>query len=520
MKKIFGIIGGLILLVIIIVIGVGVYCVVSIKDNTNDTKQAIIDENKNVDELISAYTKLALDDAKNDKVSFLLSNDDLDSLLYAISQSINIDTLTIKSIYATYNEDGTISLFAPVSCYGINSVVKGTIKMEYASDEFTITISDLSLGKLGINNVLIKNLVLNNLKPSDIEAELAKKDIYLSFEIEDANFIIGITNENIFKMIKNKSTDSMSSLYESLIRIVLSDDAFSLKSNVNDKTGFVLELNHYLSTLTAPYNLNGETNSLKSVQSKVVTLLNNKVINYTNVKVCFDYLVRGYKKITTSDQKIIDALDLSSVGISNKSSYEGIIDRSDIQMSDIINDNIPTLSDVASILITGSYDIKISEANLNAILNSLDFIGLSLAFTDGTGVSNITISNLFADIKENKLDLNLIVNIDGTDLALRILFNGTITEGFAIDLTLDKMYLGNYELDTTIEALMFDFIKSATSGDSTSFIKVDTNNKKISLDFNGYFTDNTYVSIMSTLTNTKTSLSNIDDGAVIITISK
>lgn len=517
MKGIFKLIKTILALAFLLVIALVIYVAANTIDNTNNMNQEIIHDNKPTNILLNEYLSNSLENTKeNHKVSFLLSEYQLNSIIYSVLSKIDISDFHVKAVYSIFNSDGTILIEAPVGYQSISSCVKANVEISEDNGNIVIVVKNISIGKLSTDSFIVKNFILPNINIKNLEDSLKQDSIDISFDKTTYELTINITKDKISNLILSSMGEDYNSLFNVLLtEIVGKNEYLDFQFNENSKLGFELYLDDFISQYKSLYNMESKINDVKN---KISTLLNNEVISINDASLLFDYLVRGYEAMKEENQTKISSLDLSSIGINDVTTYEGIISRSELTMATIFVSNIPNISDIAQIILDGSYDIDISEAKLNEILNSLDFIGTSFAFTS-THTNYIMIKSMYAEILDDKLNLHLIVDFNGCEISIDVDTSSNPIQGLQMSLNVQKINLGQLEMQESSKLDLLNFLHGMLKDSDIDYITINPEESTILLDFTNYL-DEKYASLLEHLGNQKMILSSSDEGKIIIRLFK
>ena len=145
---------------------------------------------------------------------------------------------------------------------------------------------------------------------------------------------------------------------------------------------------------------------------------------------------------------------------------------------------------VVQALLSKELGIMITEEMLEDVLNSLDFIGFSMLYSNDTSLDSSFVSVEYLDVNltREKLDLDLIVNLNELQIYANASFDCLDTQGLVIDGTLDKISLGTNELTSNQKTLLFNYLDSSIKG--LDWITIDVDNLKVRLDFTKIMSEN------------------------------
>lgn len=479
MKTFFKFIIGLILTIVILVggtVGVLAYLVI---DNTTYNNQKY--ESKDLNTTIPIYNLLEKsmeDTSSTENIELTLDPEDLDFLLYSIIDSIKEQ---VKPLIITSSKveciDGIYYLKASVSFENINSVVDLELDFEENNNIFTIKVAELKLGKLGINNQFVHSII-DNIDISQVMNSLNSNNIYCTIDIK--NLSVSISQEDLVKMTSKLSTSNQTyKIIEILLDIYVNDhDLYEFKTS--DYLSFILHLNKlkYNSSYGELVDI-----GLEEIEILTETLLANKVITNIQTNEVFNYLLNGYSPLPEESKKVIDSINFSSIGITDNKLYKGKLIKNNTPMSSYISN-----MDLDYQLGDTSLKFELSESIINLVVQNGDIFGSSLAFGHeetsnpkySNQVSYITIEPLIMDLKEDKIELDFIVNVHGFKLGIHADFTTEEHSGLTIEGMLTNLLIGEISLnhDTQIEVL--DYLNSSLSED---WISIDSSNNKIILNF-------------------------------------
>ena len=505
MKKLFKILFGLIGTILLLIIVAVVVVVILLYDTTNNMNQDIIDADKSSTEVIQDATYDALETTKDDNstLSFGFTEYSMNELLYSLTKGLSeqIQVLEIKGVYSEYNEDGSFTLNAPLELYSFKSRLSAKIKVKDTNESISLTLSDLKLGKISSSNFIIKKIIDEALDPQIIEDAINdNSDIDVDVTYDDGKLSLSIMNNDFFSLIQDNFADDgeLGGMVSTLVDVAKNNpDLYDVSFDSNIK-GFKINLSYLESEVDSDYSFEVRCNMDKdenSVVANVETLLKASTITEDQLNAVINYLVRGYDALESNEQVIIDAVDLSSIGISNsdKKTHKGIVERDDGDLSEYIENNMPTLS-----ISNPEAEIKISNKQLNALVDDEAFIGTTTAFTNtNLDVNYITIGNVYiktsvgtindTDTTEyGKLDAFVIIDLNGKEIQAHLALH-TVTAGSNYKLTtyLDSINMGNITLTSDQAFSIFSDLNDMLGIEG--FMTLNTVDRSILLDFTEYF---------------------------------
>ena len=187
----------IIILSVLLLMGVGVGAfVATVSDDTDNTNSDIAERNVTLEDALTHQVVAALENtSESEAITLRLTEYDMNEILYAVSKSINISGVEIKSIYVEFWAD-EYKIFIPVKAFGINSLVSGNLKLYEVDEVIHAEIHNMKIGGLGSDSIKI---AVSAFKGSIVSA---LSELHITTEIDGANVYAEITRENLALMIK------------------------------------------------------------------------------------------------------------------------------------------------------------------------------------------------------------------------------------------------------------------------------------------------------------------------------
>lgn len=504
MSKLFKWLFKILCLLLICVITLGVVLIINLSDDSNITNNLIIDNPKTNSMILNTRLQEGSKNVNDNEVcDFKLNEEDLEYLFNSIISNIEFSNTAFSftgSNVDVIDERYTLQISGKFSSF--KSVITSNIDLKEKDNSFIISLNTLKLGKVNLRG--IGKTLLSFVDEKKLEENLFKANIYCTIDL--TNLTISFSKENIQKMLLNSLKDSESyQLFDVLIDIILyNDNLLSFNLGLNNMLGFSLYLSSLKTTKTYDFSYDFE-----EIKNKCEQLLKNSIITYENVNYCFNYLVNGYNRIDDKTKQLIEKIDFSSVGIDNILLYEGIINNSVKDLSQIVNESINfTIDNVSS---NNKFDIKISDSSLNFIIqNKIDFIGYSYAFTNANNneIGYFVFEQINIICKENKLYLDLVCNLNNLKLFVEIEVNcKNENDGLKIIGTISTISLGNNLLTENQKNKLIKYFNN--SFNKIDWISFDSLTNSVSIDMtNAFLSNQTINTIIATYTNShyKTSI--------------
>ena len=479
--KFIGIILGIILLLLIVLV------IMSI-DGKDINNPQVVSDNKSTETVVNnALYEKTIDVKTENDANITFDEEELEYLLYPIFMGMNEQISGFEFTGVNIDVDNG-EYFVKVSGKSLGfykTVAYAKLDFSFDNKVFEIKLNSLKLGKLGLTG--FGKILLSFVSEKELERSLEESGIYLDFNKSDLS--IKMTLEDIENTLTKQTEEGNKELVSLLFDIFLANnDLLELNLGDNDLFGAIVHLGE------ARYDdaIHGELKydyDFDAIKAKAETLLSNKSITSKELVETFNYLVKGYNHIDEDEKKVIDNIDFTSIGINVNSLYEGIIDRSDLSMSSYIESIFvgKTLIQVANTLKDG---IIIPDATLTGILQNLDFVGYSYAFSNEEGkVGYFVLEQFDFTCLEEYLKMDLIGNLNGLQICIEVGINcfDENANGLTITGDVHKLLIGSYDLKESQEVKLLQYLKKEFA--DTNWISVDVEKEQMTLDFSQAMAD-------------------------------
>lgn len=419
----------------------------------------------------------ALDTTGDDKnLNFTLTEMEVNTLLKSIvveaNNSLSDTPIVIDTAFVTLKDDKNIGFKSYVSISGIRFSLSGNFTYTLGKSSLIFRIDQITLSKITMNYSLLNSFNVNKQEIQDmINPEV--KDLGLNINFEEDVLTIYVQKDiykNLFnEQLKDLDNPILNNVLFDGLDFTLGKDSIGLSTNINDYT--IDPMNDFMPNLDIDFSY---------YCGKLNILLKNNVIDLSEVDILGNYLIKGYSNLNDEDKKIIDNLDLSSVGIFDNDTYNGAKDYTDSNLEEVLVSQVPTMSD----------RLYITELEINQNLMQNDFVGTISFFAreeNGKYILNyISIDSIYVDIRDRELDLYFIININGAKVSVKLITFLESSDELSVSFDIDKLKIGNVEMEEDTKREVIDYLSTSLDYD---WLKVQSN-QKINFDFTTMFAGN------------------------------
>ncbi len=477
-------------LLIILIVALGVFIVLLYDNNVSEPDYLINSETVEFD--INALVSKGLENTKETKrIELVLTDEQMSIIRKSTAKKINDSAsgfgFNIKTAYVSVTDIRTIKFNSYISFMGFNSSLKGDFDYELVNDELIFHISKVSVGKINLETKLINSLKIDKESLNKMFAEnLINSGV--SVTINDSNVTVSISLDTFKDMLLSdmiKESEDMD-LHHTLLSLILRNSDLIQATNSLEGIGVDIDLDKLdfdsNTDASIPYTIDFD-----SVSDKVEQLLDNNIISSDNANLVATYLVKGYEKLSEDKQKEVDKINLSTIGITDNSSYLGIIEYEKYTIIDVFTNQY-----------TGVFSgLKLTEKNWNEILLQNDLVGEMYCFIrkedDKHYISYISVESIYVDIKEDHLSFYLTLSANGESLLLNLDLNHKDTNGLKVTFDINAVRFGSVALNDDEISSLLTYMSNTIDEE---WIIVNSEAKEVVIDFIGVFENNSVLSLI------------------------
>lgn len=479
MKKAIRWIFAIIAVLLLAVIVTGVVLTVMIHEKRDVTDPTVAAKKRGLRTVLNSHMEADLTAARESgEARFLFSEHDLKFLFYAILQSIDPPSgVTLSGVDVTV-ADGNYTLAVSARIGVMPTVLRAGLSFAESAGSYSVTLTQASAGSLEVVRGLGR-LILRRADAAKIEQSLASVNLFCMVNLD--TMTVTFTKENILRTAATLTGgEEDATLLHLLLDVFLDHESLlSLSLGNNNLLGAVLHLARIRYSTeergALPY-----TYDFDAVARQVEALLAAGLVTEEQVSPVFRLLVKGYASLSDQDKAALEGVDLTSVGVTDKETYRGMMEKEQRSLSDLLTNDQFFLSSGA---LLPTFGVKITDDMLTEVLRSMNFVGFSLAFSgaDTGRVAYVVIEQFNLLATENHIDLEMIVNINGVQTVMTAALSAPPAAGVATHAKVDSVMLGEEPLTEAQRRELLTYLASAAA--DVDFIAFNAEEETVTLRF-------------------------------------
>ena len=446
--------------------------------------------------------------ATSGKVDFTLSQDNLNQILLLALKDKTSSIPGYEGAYIEIEDKQYVFNFKikPIAIFATHLYLYSSLTSDDSS--YIFHIDNIKIGRLGGLTDLGMNLLSKYISEESMTSMLTSTG--LSLKVSYASRNITYAKADLAKDVISLMGETSSTLTGGVLSTLLNDTSlFSINFNSDKAIKASLDLKSLASSST--YSMPMASSSLNidfaPYKSMLATLLSNGSVSTSQAEIIFNYFMFGYSSLSDSDKSVVSSCltgqDLSSIGISNLTSYEGLNYGAEIDTDAKMNQF--KLAIPGYIARTATSLGSLTEADFSSLIESMPLIGTSyLAIRkDGTAykVNAITLNESYVNITDDHLILTLGLSFNGYNTVLVADFKDkkTSSADYKVELSLAGLSFGEKTITlgegNAIETSLYSSLKSGMSG--IDYISFDDSSKEMIIDFTSLATSSSLVSALN-----------------------
>lgn len=405
----------------------------------------------------SVYVESTDDTKDTGKIKYGIKYDDFNGVMNAKLNELvgSVEGLKDTIDYVCVNLDNDLYVVT-MKLSPVDKFVESNVSVAFSfskntteDDEvYALALDHIKLGHITVSKDFINWVLgLANVSLEQYLADLVKQTGF-SFKYSDADKAIVVSRNDLVKDIKKQLSLDEDKFYLAVLDFAMEnklieigrDSTYLLKAEVdfNDVENIYRNSDKLLN-----YDIAG-------LIAKIRTLLSGNKIALDKSAYVYDFLLNGYDDISESDREYIDTLDLTSIDIADATAYTGI----KVKSGQDFKQNIVESINLVDFMTSGSL-FKVDEAALDNLLRDQDTIGYLFEMKNETKYNVITIDDMYSDIYDGNVYINVMVDINGFKLDLTLKTVVSLSNQYDFILTVDTIYFGDKACSETLVDQVF-----------------------------------------------------------------
>ncbi len=415
-----------------------------------------------------------------------LINNGISSMGESLTQFVNKAVIEFNKNQYLFTVELNLNNFFKTRLYLYTSIVKDAIDDDVS---YIFNIDNIVIGRASHIYGLAKNLISKYISDEMI------KDIFANFGftitpdlansrliykekdiISDISNIVGLGGNN-----ENASTSD--NLFFAIINEFINRNAFEFNLEKEGYMGGTIDISSAETNLNFVSDEKLLDNDLNSYKNNALSVLNNGIIPLEKADYLFSYLVNGYTRSSSEINNYISDKDLSSIGISDYSTYEGMTLPEKV---DILEEAKKDSQNRATTFLSDGIICEISEDKFDASLANQSLLGhnfvLSRKESDNEYKLNyIVVDNFYSNIVDNHFYFIVRFNMNGFPNTVVIDAKASEEEvgDFKIKFTVDDIYYGEKLANEELKAVLYDLLTTSIGGEDWAAVSFNESKEMI-----------------------------------------
>lgn len=468
------------------------------------TKNVKIQENFTVTELGTRLLVDCMDNTpESHKIDLAITENDIDNVLAVALKNASSVNKFVKKAYLE-KKDNNYNFFIDLDLTVIRTRIKmfTVLEDDVKNDRFIFLVKDIAVGQITGLKELGKNALGKYVSEDTINKFITQSKLSIKYVAADSTMYYN--KGDLMNDVNNLAGSGSAGMFMDIMKTMMEEKLFSFNNKGDIFIGAEVNLerlaNNDLVTDDPQHLVLSADKVGTYCRDKLVALVNANALEPTteNLNLVFKYLFHGYDVISDSDREFIDTINMTSIGITDKSEYKGFnltADENDLIEKMKSTLNIPALID----RVNPTKDVcYLLESDVNSYIKGKNVLGYTTLLhrqTDDTYKINfVTIDNFYCNIydkhsptpteadKTAEFVCKLNVNGYHTSLTFDCHVHDTI-ENNKITFYVDNVSFGEMNANN-LRDVFFGVIEEALKGTPDNSLTANKEDYSFSFDFN------------------------------------
>ena len=422
---------------------------------------------------------------ESENIAMVITENDMDNILESALNTTGVKSGFVKKAYVNI-QGKKYTFYIDLDMYVMKSRIKFVTNLEESEDKstFVFRIKDMSIGMITGLVKPTKAIVQRFVNEQMVNSVF--KQAGLSITFDRANYVLNYKKADIMSDINAMGGNNNMGLFLNVVQTLVDKDM----ADFNIDSPNFLDITMDLKSLKTNEYVTDDAEHIKvqhddvgtQCRDKLVQLVNENQFDQSdqkafgnNLKIVFGYLFSGgYDKLNEDSKALIDSIDFSTVGITDKTTYEGFgLNNSDSYLNDKMKEGLLTFDDLED----KKTEVTIlNEKDLNNYIAGRNVIGFTTLMHRQTEesykINYMTVDNFYSNIyhqgTEQIAEFVCKININGYPTSLTFVSTADVgNDSIVFTIKDDGVKYGEVATDELTESFFNIITAALNNGDST-----------------------------------------------------
>ena len=422
---------------------------------------------------------------ESENIAMVITENDMDNILESALNTTGVKSGFVKKSYVNI-QGRKYTFYIDLDMYVMKSRIKFVTNLEESEDKstFIFRIKDMSIGMITGLVKPTKAIVQRFVNEQMVNSVFKQAGLSITFDRE--NYVLKYKKADIMSDINAMGGNNNMGLFLNVVQTLVDKDMayFNIDSpNFLDITMDLksLKTNEYVTDDAEHIKVQHDDVGTQC-RDKLVQLVNENQFDQSdqkvfgnNLKIVFSYLFSGgYDKLNEDSKALIDSIDFTTVGITDKEAYEGFgLNNSDSYLNDKMKEGLLTFDDLED----KKTEVTIlNEKDLNNYIAGRNVIGFTTLMHRQTEesykINYMTVDNFYSNIyhdgDEQIAEFVCKININGYPTSLTFVSTADVgNDSIVFTIKDDGVKYGEVATNELTESFFNIITAALNNGDST-----------------------------------------------------
>ncbi len=422
---------------------------------------------------------------ESENISMVITENDMDNILESALNTTGVKSGFVKKAYVNI-QGRKYTFYIDLDMYAMRSRIKFVTNLEESEDKstFVFRIKDMSIGMITGLVKPTKAIVQRFVNEQMVNSVFKQAGLSITFDRE--NYVLKYKKADIMSDINAMGGNNNMGLFLNVVQTLVDKDM----ADFNIDSPNFLDITMDLKSLKTNEYVTDDAEHIKvqhddvgtQCRDKLVQLVNENQFDQSdqkafgnNLKIVFGYLFSGgYAKLSEDSKALIDSIDFSTVGITDKEAYDGFgLNNSDSYLNDKMKEGLLTFDDLED----KKTEVTIlNEKDLNNYIAGRNVIGFTTLMHRQTEesykINYMTVDNFYSNIyhdgDEQIAEFVCKININGYPTSLTFVSTADVgNDSIVFTIKDDGVKYGEVATNELTESFFNIITAALNNGDST-----------------------------------------------------
>jgi|GEM_PF-3094750 len=347
---------------------------------------------------------------------------------------------------------------------------------------YEFQIQGVRIGRAGMESLAF-HLLSKYVTDAQLESAMAANGIHIQANLKEGKLYYEKASllSDLKAILKKDGENDTTKLLTGLLSTVAENNLLTLDPNDAESLTATVSMEKFASNPKFTDSRKNKGSQLSRLKENLDVLLEKSIISPSQSDALFSYLMRGYAYSDEDVRKLVDPLDLSSIGIEDPRTYVGPVLGTSESLSDVLRNQFSALT--LAKLETGTL-ATITESQLSDAFLYSGIYGSGKTFVneEEKKANFVVLDNAYTDIQDGKMSLVVGVSLNGYETSLILDTSYVSFDDLKLTLHVEEADYGTVALEGDLKDYLYQTIEKQLAAQEDKTLSFDAQKENFTLD--------------------------------------